>query len=189
MPNHFHMVLRPYKDGDLSAWMQWLMTAHVRRYHRHYHSSGHIWQGRFKSFAIQNDHHYLTVLRYVESNPLKANLVIRAEDWKWSSLYALKRLDLFPFLAPGPTPRPQNWLTLVNKEQPPNEIEQIRISVNRERPFGDQGWVKKNCQETWIRTNNKTKRKTSKIQNVACPLSCRRFQYLIHSRLFACISG
>jgi REP-associated tyrosine transposase len=49
MPNHFHLVLWPFGDGDLSRWMHWLMTAHVRRYHQHYHSSGHVWQGRFKA--------------------------------------------------------------------------------------------------------------------------------------------
>ena len=55
MPNHFHLVLWPYGDGELSTWMQWLMTTHVRRYHRHYHSWGHLWQGRFKAFGIQDD--------------------------------------------------------------------------------------------------------------------------------------
>jgi len=55
MPNHFHLVLWPHKDGDLGRWMQWLMTSHVRRYHRHYGGSGHVWQGRFKAFPIQED--------------------------------------------------------------------------------------------------------------------------------------
>src|SRR5271157_2499792 len=50
-PNHFHLVLRPKADGDLGRWMQWLLTAHARRYHRHYGTSGHVWQGRFKEWA------------------------------------------------------------------------------------------------------------------------------------------
>ncbi len=86
MPNHFHLVLWPYGDGDLGRWMQWLLTSHVRRYHRHYESSGHVWQGRFKAFPIQEDEHLLTVLRYVERNALRANLVAAAELWNWSSL-------------------------------------------------------------------------------------------------------
>jgi len=143
MPNHFHLVLWPYGDGDLSGWMQWLMTAHVRRYHRHYHSSGHVWQGRYKAFAIQDDGHYLNVLRYVESNALRAKLVGRAEQWKWSSFPALKQLDLFPFLVPGPLRRPRNWRALLNKEQPENELEQIQLSLNRQRPLGSQQWVEK----------------------------------------------
>src|SRR4051794_18951267 len=46
MPNHFHLAVWPRGDGDLSRWMHWLLTAHVRRYQRHYRGSGHIWQGR-----------------------------------------------------------------------------------------------------------------------------------------------
>src|SRR4029079_18469056 len=61
MPNHFHLVVWPRGDGDLSRYMMWLLTAQVRRYHRHYRSSGHVWQGRFKSFPIQEDDHLLTV--------------------------------------------------------------------------------------------------------------------------------
>lgn len=87
LPNHFHLALWPYADGDLSRWMHWLQTAHVRRYHRHYQSSGHIWQGRFKAFPIQQDEHLLTVMRYIERNPLRAGLVERAEHWEWSSLH------------------------------------------------------------------------------------------------------
>src|SRR5262249_7156443 len=85
MPNHFHFVLWPREDGDLSNFMGWLMTAHVRRYHKHYHSSGHIWQGRFRAFPIQEDDHLLTVVRYVERNPVRADLVADAQDWPWSS--------------------------------------------------------------------------------------------------------
>ncbi len=61
--------------------MQLRMTSHVRRYHRHYESSGHVWQGRFKAFPVQSDEHCLTVLRYVERNPLRANMDKRT----WSS--------------------------------------------------------------------------------------------------------
>jgi len=75
MPNHFHLALWPHSDGDLGRWMQWLLTAHVRRYHQHYKTSGHIWQGRFKAFPVEQDNHMLTVLRYIERNPLRARLV------------------------------------------------------------------------------------------------------------------
>ena len=68
MPNHFHLVLWPWRDGDLSAWMQWLLTAQVRREQRvHKKPSGHVWQGRFRAFPIEEDDHLLTVLRYVEN--------------------------------------------------------------------------------------------------------------------------
>ena len=100
MPNHFHLVLWPCDDGDLGRFMQWLLTSHVRRYHRHYHTSGHVWQGRFKAFPIQQDEHLVAVLRYVERNPLRAKLVRRAENWTWSSLH--ERLARRTFRAAAP---------------------------------------------------------------------------------------
>src|SRR5665213_2164374 len=62
---------------------------HVRRWQAHYHEvgHGHLYQGRFKSFPVQDDSHFLTVARYVERNALRANLVGRAQDWRWSSLW------------------------------------------------------------------------------------------------------
>ncbi|MEW6684163.1 MAG: transposase [Nitrospirota bacterium] len=78
MPNHFHLVVQPQTPSAFSTMMQWSLTSHLRRYHRHYHSSGHLWQGRFKSFPIQQDEHLLTVLHYVLLNPVRAGLVTQA---------------------------------------------------------------------------------------------------------------
>jgi putative transposase len=141
MPNHFHLVLWPRKDGELSDYMMWLLTAHVRRYHQHYHSSGHVWQGRFRAFPIQEDDHLLTVLRYTERNPLRAELVERAQDWRWSSAgpaWAGK-----PVLDPGPVPRPDNWLQYVNEPQTEAEVERLRECLRRGRPFGNSSWMEK----------------------------------------------
>ncbi len=88
IPNHFHLVVRPHGDRDPSRWMHWLLTTHVRRYLKYYSHTGHVWQGRFKAFAAQDDDHLITVVRYVERNPVRAGLVTRAEDWPWSSLGA-----------------------------------------------------------------------------------------------------
>lgn len=85
MSNHFHLLVKPASGNDLSKWMQWLMTSHVRRYHRHYGTSGHVWQGRFKSFIVKGDDHLLTAMRYVEANPVQAQMVVSAKDWPWSS--------------------------------------------------------------------------------------------------------
>ena len=143
MPNHFHLVLWPHEDGDLSRWMQWLLTCHVRRYHRHYNSSGHVWQGRFKAFPIQQDRHYLTVLRYVESNPLRAVLADRAEQWEWSSLSALTNRRGYPLLSDGPIERPDNWLSIVNQPRPQPELKVIHNCLTRGAPFGDALWARK----------------------------------------------
>lgn len=85
MPNHFHLVAWPVKDGGLSRWMHWLTTAHVRRYHEHYHTTGHVRQGRFKAFPVQGDGHLLAVIRHVEHNPVRVGLCGRSADWPWSS--------------------------------------------------------------------------------------------------------
>jgi len=141
MPNHFHLVLRPEADGDLSRWMQWLMTSHVRRYHSHYHGAGHVWQGRFKAFPIQADEHLLTVLRYVERNPLRAGLVERAEDWRWSSLPLRTMKPVPKILSPSPTKLPSGWTALVNRGQRAADEEAVRKSVQRGTPLGGERWT------------------------------------------------
>ena len=93
MPNQFRLVIRPQADADLGRWVQPLLMAHARRYHRHYGTSGHVRQGRFKAFNIPDDDHLRTVLRYVERNALRAELVARAADWKWFSLPGWRRRD------------------------------------------------------------------------------------------------
>ncbi len=143
MPNHFHLAVRPRHDGDLSRWMHWLQNAHVRRYHQHYHSSGHIWQGRFKAFPIQEDAHLLTVLRYIERNPVRAGLAARAERWPWSSAGHWRGAAARPaYLAPGPVERPADWLGWVNGAATAAEEEAIRRSVARGAPYGDDGWTR-----------------------------------------------
>jgi putative transposase len=140
MTNHFHLVLWPHGDGDLSRWMQWLMTAHVRRYHLYYKRSGHVWQGRFKAFPIQDDEHYLTVLRYVERNPLRANLVEQSQDWEWSSLNPTQRSGPVGLLSEGPVAKPAEWTRFVNGVETEAELTALRHSVSRRTPFGDPNW-------------------------------------------------
>jgi putative transposase len=142
MPNHFHMALWPIEDGDLSRWMHWLLTKHVARYLRHYHSSGHVWQGRFKSFPIEQDVHLLAVLRYIERNPLRAGLVERAEAWRWSSLPWLASPERSPLrLEPGTVLRGREWVEGVNAAMTDAELERIRECVRRDRPFGSAAWT------------------------------------------------
>lgn len=147
MPNHFHLVLWPHHDGDLSSWMQWLMTSHVRRYHKHYGSDGHVWQGRFKAFPIQDDEHLLTVVRYVERNALRARLVEITEHWPWTSLAAVSANSPPPFFHPGPVPRGQHWFDFVNEPQTEAEVEAIRHSILRGTPFGDTEWQQRTARE------------------------------------------
>jgi putative transposase len=89
MPNHWHLVLWPRRDGELTDFLRWLTHTHTMRWHAHFHTagSGHLDQGRFKAFPVQTDDHFYSVVRSVERNPLRAGLVSRAEEWRWSSLW------------------------------------------------------------------------------------------------------
>jgi len=143
MPDHFHLVLWPRADGDLSRFMQWLLTSHVRRHHRRYRGRGHVWQGRFRAFPIQPDDHLLTVLRYVERNPLRAGLVRAAENWPWSSLGSSALKDAPPIPLTTPVDRPRGWTKMVNAAESAAELDALRRSVNRGTPFGRPLWARR----------------------------------------------
>ncbi len=145
MPNHWHLMLWPKHDGDLGRFMQRLTTTHVRRWHLHRRTvgSGHLYQGTYKSFPIECDEQLYTVLRYVERNPVRPTLVARAEEWRWSSLWRwLHPAETAekPALYAWPMERPTDWLARVNRALTKKELEAVRVSVARGRPFGTATW-------------------------------------------------
>jgi len=145
MPNHWHLILRPGKDGEMSRLLRWVTATHTMRYHAHYHSSGqgHVYQGRFKSFPVQGDGHFRVACRYVERNALRAGLVDQAEEWRWGSLWRwVQRTEPdWKLLSPWPVRRPRNWIAHVNKPLSEKELQAVRHCANRGRPLGDAGWV------------------------------------------------
>jgi len=147
MPNHFHMILMPEHGNELSRSMQWLMTSHVRRYHRHYGSSGHIWQGRYKSFIIQKDAHLLMAMRYVEGNPIRAGLVRSAKEWAWSSHREMIGGKKNILAGEVPIELPENWERYVDEPLTYKELESVRQSVIRQSPYGKPDWQMKVCKE------------------------------------------
>jgi putative transposase len=150
MPNHFHFVVRPRHADDISRWTQWVFTTHVRWQHAKFRSTGRIWQGPYKAFLCQADHHLLTVMRYVERNALRANLVERAEDWRWGSL-AWRGTQTPPVrVAESPVSLPSYWRHLVNEPQTSTELAAIRQCVNRQSPFGDERWTLEKARELGI---------------------------------------
>ena len=146
MPNHWHLVLWPREDGDLSAFIRLLTLTHTQRWHAHRQSAGtgHLYQGRFKSFVVQTDAYFLAVCRYVERNALRAGLVKRAEDWRWNSLWRHRNIESTTGLLLGdwPVDRPRHWVHLVNEPQSEVELSTLRQCVNRGTPFGDSQWLK-----------------------------------------------
>ena len=145
LSNHWHMVLWLERDGDLAAFMHRVTTAHVRRWHLHHGSvgRGHLYQGTYKSFPVEQDEHFYSVCRYAERNAQRANLVPRAEEWRWGSLaQSVHRqgLEKTVTLSKWPVPRPRNWVELVNEVQTEAELQALRTSVARGRPFGREDW-------------------------------------------------
>ncbi len=143
MPNHWHLVLRPRGDRDLAGYMAWLSNTHVKRYRaRHPSTSGHLYQGRYKSFPVAEDLDFVRLMRYVESNPLRRRrpLVERAQDWPWSSLGCDARVRR-ELLSPWPVDKPPRWAAVVNRDQPQAEQDRIALSIVRDRPLGPSPWV------------------------------------------------
>ncbi len=116
-------------------------------WHAHYRDvgGGHLYQGRYKSFPIAEDDHYLAVCRYVERNALRAGLVARAEAWRWGSLARRRGLVEGPTLSAGPLALPVQWLRHVNAPQTEAELEALRRCIQRGRPYGSEAWVQATC--------------------------------------------
>ncbi len=142
MSNHWHFVLWPQDDGDLSEFMRWLTVTHTQRWHAAHGTSGTgpIYQGRFKSFPIQEDAHLLAVLRYVERNPLRANLVEQVEAWRWSSFWHRVHRNRAELIDQGPLPLPRRWRQHVQSPQTEAELAAVQRSVSRGAPFGESSW-------------------------------------------------
>jgi putative transposase len=146
MPNHFHLVLWPFKGAEISAYMQVLMNAHLRDVMPRQGTTGqgHVYKGRYRNHLVHNERHFLNVCRYVESNALRAGLCERAEEWPWSSLSCTGPAPDIDLLSPWPTRRPADWLNQVN--------------APRLRPPVSTGWVPPEVPAGVVVTNVSTAR-------------------------------
>ena len=157
MPNHFHLVVWPKTDGQLSGFMQWLSMTHAARWHAHRHTGGrgHLYQSRFRSFPIQQDDHFLGVCRYVERNALRANLVSKAQDWRWSSLSTRsdRRSTIGMLLSSWPVEMPARWTNWVNQAQTEAELAALRRARDRGQPYGDTRWTERTAKALGIESS------------------------------------
>jgi putative transposase len=130
LPNHWHLVLWPYKGAEISTYMQVLMNAHLRDLLPRHNLSGlgHVYQGRYRQHLIQNQHHFLNVCRYVEANAARAGLCARAEQWRWSSLVTSGPAPGIYLLSDWPVRRPADWLDQVNRALIPPPIARAWLS-------------------------------------------------------------
>ena len=150
MPNHWHLVVWPRTRIELWTFMHRLTQRHAMLVHRIFGTVGEgaVYQGRYPAFPVKSDGHLLRVLRYVERNALRANLVARAEDWRWGSLWHRLAGNRGGLLADGPLVLPADWVERVNRADTPDELEALRRSVRLGLPYGDGAWAER-LAETW----------------------------------------
>jgi len=145
MPNHFHLVLHPQYEGEIQKFMHWLTLTHTQRWHATTKTIGygHLYQGRYKSFLVEEDSYLWTLLAYVECNAIRAKLVKSVKGWKWSSYY--KRLHgtalQKKLLATESIAWPDNYEKLLSQSEEQENLKTIRNSVNRGKPFGSDVWT------------------------------------------------
>ena len=145
MSNHWHLLLWPRNDGDLSDYMRWVTLTHTQRYHASHGTAGigHLYRGRYKSFPVQGGSNCLTVLRYIEANPLRAEIVDRPNDYSWCSFAARKGLEK-PFrISTGPIVLPENWPQLLRRNITRKDHDRICNSIDRSAPMGQPDWTKR----------------------------------------------
>ena len=140
MPNHFHLVIYTKYADSLSQGMHWISSSSVRYYNKRYNISGHLWQGRYKSFIVQEDSYLLVLLKYVEANPKRARIVKDCIDYKYSS--ANNRIKNNENLITDEIPilLPDDWYGYINSDEKITDIESIRNCINRQAPLDDKNW-------------------------------------------------
>jgi putative transposase len=140
MPNHYHLVIYTKVAESLSLSMHKINSSYVRYYNQRYKVSGHLWQGRYKSFIVQEEAYLLTLLRYVEANPLRAKIVKDCIAYKYSS--AKIRIEEIEdsILDGSPINLPENWNEYINNKESKSNLGAIKNSLDRQAPLGDENW-------------------------------------------------
>jgi putative transposase len=151
LSNQWQFVVWPEEDGQLTGFFRRLAHTHAMRWRVSHRTVGygHVYQGRFKSFPAQSDGHLLALLRHVEQSPLSAGLVQSAQEWRWGSLWsrAHGEKEIKALLSPWPVKRPPNWATRVNTSLNAKELDRVRVSLERGRPYGGDEWVRQTVKE------------------------------------------
>lgn len=143
MKNHWHFVITCDRIADLSKFMHWMEGTHANNWAGAHKSRGrgYVYQGRFKAVPVQTSTSLIRVCRYVERNALRKNLVDRAEQWPWGSLYSQCN-SYYPIpLSQWPIATPENWIEIVNTPPTACEVRDLRSCIVRDQPIGDPDWA------------------------------------------------
>jgi putative transposase len=142
MPNHIHVILTPSDEDGIRATFADLHRRYTKRINVRGGFTGHLWQGRFGSVAMDEDH-LLTAVRYVALSPVRAGLAARPQDWAWSSARAHLAGQDDGVVAVGPVlERVANFAEFIAEPVDEAVFAPLRLSETTGRPLGGADWVK-----------------------------------------------
>jgi len=146
MTNHVHLLVTPEKETALPRAMQALGLRYVQYFNRRYSRSGGLWEGRYRSALIHDERYWMTCMRYVELNPVRARIAVSPEHHRWSSYahHAFGKPDsiitdhsLYLALGRPPEARELAWREICNQKMTPEELEHMRRSIRSGIVLGD----------------------------------------------------
>ncbi len=147
MDNHVHLLLNASRPGDVSRAMRVVGQTYVQSFNTRYRRCGTLWQGRFKSCLVDSDRYLLSVMRYIELNPVRAAMVNSAQDWRWSSVHTHLGLAGDPLLSPHPVytalgadiaERAMAYVQWLKAGIEDQSLAAIRRYIAQERALGDE---------------------------------------------------
>ena len=143
MTNHVHYVCVPRADGALARTFNTLHTQYSQYFHRKKGLSGHLWRSRFLS-CILDPKSVFEEARFIKTNPVRAGLVVRAEDYPWSSARSRVLGEPDPVLAAGfpLTAAISDWRAYLADRGDEPIIRRTRQNLKTGRPAGDNGFVR-----------------------------------------------
>jgi putative transposase len=142
MPNHVHLVAIPRDKHSLAKLFGVAHHRYARRVNSNHDWRGHLWQERFYSFVMDEDH-FLAAVRYVELNPVRAGLSDRPDGWRWSSVHAHLGNVSDPLVATAPTlEQISDWQRFLSQDCPVDQFDDIRKHTRTGRPAGDEEFIR-----------------------------------------------
>jgi putative transposase len=145
MDNHIHLLITPAEDGSLARFMQVVGVRYVPYYHSTYGTSGSIWEGRYKSSLVLDSSYFISVMRYIEMNPLRAGMVENAGDYRWSSYMGnigkwddrlIYQHELFKALGKNDQERQMEYINLFGLADTTLYNDVIRTRLQKEENLG-----------------------------------------------------
>lgn len=152
MPNHVHLLIKPRSENALAKMMQGIAQFYAKYINRKYQRTGRLWECRYFSSLVDSERYLWTVVRYIEQNPLRANMAERESDYPYSSAHAHFLGSIDPLLGEAffTENQRQDYLDFAAQSAAPEEISKLRASTKSGRPFGGEIFIQK-VEETLYR--------------------------------------